>query len=125
MRRRQEPERRLPTRMGGGPIITVGDMTSPVAKIFPNRGLLAFAKKYAKENLIPLQRVPSPGAGNNDAGGVNFPGSHCPAIGIIIPRRYSHSQSELLDMTDLANEYRMLEGFIKNNGRISYDFFAE
>ncbi len=118
------PERKLPTKLGGGPIITVADLTSPVSKIFPNRGLLDFAKRYAAENGIPLQRVPSPGAGNNDAGSVNYVGSHCPAIAVVIPRRYSHTAAELMDLKDLEREYRMLEGFIKNNGKISYDYFA-
>ena len=119
------PERLLPTKMGGGPIITISDNTSQVSKIFPNRGLVAFAKKYAKENGIPLQRVPAPGAGNNDAGAVNYVGSHCPAMGLVMPRRYSHSASEVMDLNDLVYEYRMLEGLIRNNGKISFDFFAE
>ncbi len=118
------PERLLPTKMGGGPIITIGDMTSPVARIFPNWGMLTFAKKYAEEHGIPLQRVPAPGAGNNDAGAVNYVGSHCPAMALVMPRRYSHSASEVMDLNDLVNEYRMLEGFILNNGRISFDFFS-
>ena len=119
------PERLLPTKMGGGPIITISDNTSQVSKIFPNRGLVAFAKKYAAENGIPLQRVPAPGAGNNDAGAVNYVGSHCPAMGLVMPRRYSHSASEVMDLNDLVYEYRMLEGLIQNNGKISFDFFAE
>ncbi len=119
------PDRLLPTKMGGGPIITISDNTSQVSKIFPNRGLVAFAKKYAKENGIPLQRVPAPGAGNNDAGAVNYVGSHCPAMGLVMPRRYSHSASEVMDLNDLVYEYRMLEGLVKNNGNISFDFFAE
>ena len=119
------PERLLPTKMGGGPIITISDNTSQVSKIFPNRGLVAFAKRYAKENGIPLQRVPAPGAGNNDAGAVNYVGSHCPAMGLVMPRRYSHSASEVMDLNDLVYEYRMLEGLVQNNGSISFDFFAE
>jgi len=118
------PERKLPTKMGAGPIITIGDMTSPVSRIFPNNGLVNFAKKYAKENNIPLQRVPAPGAGNNDAGAVNYVGSHCPAIALVMPRRYSHTASELMDLNDLLYEYKMIEGFVKNNGKISTDFFA-
>jgi len=118
------PERKLPTKMGGGPIITVGDMTSPVARIFPNWGLITFAKKYAAENGIPLQRVPAPGAGNNDAGAVNYVGSHCPAIALVMPRRYSHSASEVMDLNDLVYEYRLLEGMIKNNGKFSTGYFA-
>ena len=119
------PERLLPTKMGGGPIITISDNTSPVSKIFPNHGLVAFAKRYAAQQGIPLQRVPAPGAGNNDAGAVNYVGSHCPAMGLVMPRRYSHSASEVMDLNDLVYEVRMLAGFIENNGKISFDFFAE
>ncbi|MCF0150164.1 MAG: M20/M25/M40 family metallo-hydrolase [Firmicutes bacterium] len=119
------PERKLPTKMGFGPIITVADNTSPVSKIFPNTGLVAWAKKYAAEHDIPLQRVPAPGAGNNDAGAVNYVGCHCPAMGLVMPRRYSHTASELLHMDDLIYEYRMICGLIENNGAISFDFFAD
>ncbi len=118
------PERKLPTKLGGGPIITIGDMGGATSKIFPNWGLLTFAKEYAAKHNIPLQRVPAPGAGSNDAGAVNYVGSHCPAIGIVMPRRYSHSAAELMDLNDLVNEYLLLEGFIRNNASIRYDFFA-
>ena len=117
------PERLLPTKLGKGPIITIGDTASPLTLIFPNHGMLAFAKRYAEENGIPIQRVPSPGAGGTDAGGVNYVGSHCPAIALQIPRRYSHTAAEVLDLNDMAFAYRLAEGFIRNNGEISFSFF--
>ena len=117
------PERLLPTKLGCGPIITIGDTANSLTMIFPNHGMLSFAKRYAEENGIPLQRVPSPGAGATDAGGVNYVGSHCPALAVQIPRRYSHTASEVLDLNDMVYAYRLLEGFIRSNGDISFDFF--
>ena len=119
------PESKLPVRLGGGPIINVANLRSPTSKVFPNHGLSSFVKKYAAENRIPLQIVPSPGAGANDACAVSYVGSHCPAIAVVMPRRYSHSAAELIDLNDMVSEYRLMEGFIRNNGKISFSFLDQ
>ena len=119
------PESKLPTKLGGGPIINVANLRSPTSKVFPNHSLSSFARAYAAKNDIPLQIVPSPGAGANDACAVSYVGSHCPTIAVVMPRRYSHSASELINLNDMVNEYRMIEGFVKNNGKISFNFLDE
>jgi putative aminopeptidase FrvX len=99
-----------PVGIGLGPVLQV---TSGAG----GRGLIAdttvfsMLEKTAKEAGLPYQPVLFTG-GNTDASAMHLSRSGIPSGAVTIPRRYSHSPVELMDLRDADATLRLLREFI-------------
>ena len=102
-----EPKRDLPIYLGRGPVIAavqgdwrLGSIIHPAVKA---------ALVEAAENAdIPYQLTLFPFAWN-DACSMHMVREGIPAGSVAMPRRYSHSPVEVLDLNDASNALRLLE----------------
>jgi len=102
-----EPKRDLPIYLGRGPVIAavqgdwrLGSIIHPAVKA----ALLAAAESAG----VPYQLALFPFAWN-DACSMHMVREGIPAGSVAMPRRYSHSPVEMLDLNDAANTVRLLE----------------
>ena len=119
------PESRLPVSIGKGPVLSVADAGRSICHM-PNKGLLRHIRAVAAAEQLPLQVVSMFGhCYSNNSDSVDRYGSHCPAVPLAIPRRYSHSPIELVDLNDCVAAFDLLKALILRNDRVKFDFLPE
>ena len=119
------PEERLPIAINRGPVLSLADAGKTISAM-PNRGLLRHVRAAAGDAGIPLQTVTMFGHSySNNADGVDRYGSHCPAVALSIPRRYSHSPIEMVHLDDCVLAYRLLAKLVERNADASFDFLPD
>ena len=119
------PESRLPVSIGKGPVLSVADAGRSICHM-PNKGLLRHIRAVAAAEQLPLQVVSMFGhCYSNNSDSVDRYGSHCPAVPLAIPRRYSHSPVELVDLNDCVAAFDLLKALILHNDRVKFDFLPE
>lgn len=94
------------TKLGAGPIITRG----------PNINPIVFNKliETAKKRDIPFQLEGDPRPTGTDARAIQMAGSGVATGLISVPLRYMHTPSEMVDLEDVEQSVRLLEGFAKD-----------
>ena len=102
-----EPRRDLPIYLGRGPVVAavqgnwqLGSIIHPAVK--------ATLVEAAESHDIPYQLALFPYTWN-DACSMHLVGEGIPAGSVAMPRRYSHSPVEMLDLNDAVNAVRLLE----------------
>jgi len=93
----------LPWRIGGGPLVKVRE-TSGLSTHAPLRRYL---RETAEREGIPYQLIVDT-AGITDATSAQQASGSIAAASIGLPRRYSHSAVEMLDLADLASLIELL-----------------
>ncbi|MGE5653575.1 MAG: M42 family metallopeptidase, partial [Bacillota bacterium] len=106
----------LPVLIGRGPVVQVmsgggarGNILHPAMK----RLLIGLAE----EEGIPHQVAILPG-GTTDASAIHLVREGILAAALTIPRRYSHSSVEVMDLNDAVNAKRMVETLIRRLGNV-------
>ncbi|HHY75522.1 MAG TPA: M42 family metallopeptidase [Firmicutes bacterium] len=100
----------LPVGIGLGPVLQVtsgGGARGMVA----DTTVFSMLEKTAKEAGLPYQPVLFTG-GNTDATAMHLSRSGIPSAAVTIPRRYSHSPVELIDLRDADAALRLLREFV-------------
>jgi len=108
------PTRDIPVVMGRGPVVLVaassttvhvrGSIAHPAMK----RHLLAAAEAEG----VPVQLATHLARGSTDAAAIHLSAGGIPTISIGVPRRYSYSPNEVVDLNDLAGAVRVLTRFV-------------
>jgi putative aminopeptidase len=111
--------RDLPVVMGRGPVALLaassttlhvrGSIAHPAMK----RHLLAAAEAAG----VPMQLATHLARGSTDAAAIHLSAGGIPTISIGVPRRYSYSPNEVVDLNDLAGAVRVLTRFIGDMGK--------
>lgn len=92
------------TKLGGGPIISIGPNFNPVVV---NRFF-----ELADKHRIPYQRHAAPRGTGTDANAIQLSGA---ATGLLaIPNRYMHTASEIISLDDVKNIVLLVIEFIKS-----------
>ena len=94
------------TKLGAGPIITRGPNINPI--VFNK--LIEAAKKLD----IPYQLEGDPRPTGTDARAIQMARSGVATGLISVPLRYMHTPSEMVDLEDVEQSIRLLEGFAKD-----------
>jgi len=94
--------------LGAGPAIKVKD-----SGMIAHAGLVKRMKETAKAANIPYQLEVLDG-GSTDARSIQIAGPGCAAGCISIPTRYVHSQSEIVDQSDVENSVRLLVALLSD-----------
>ncbi len=94
------------TKLGAGPIITRG----------PNINPIVFNKliEAAEKRDIPFQLEGEPRPTGTDARAIQMAGKGVATGLISVPLRYMHTPSEMVDLEDVEQSVRLLEGFAKD-----------
>ncbi len=91
----------LPIALGGGPVLQAASTSSYGGMITP-ASVLAFACRTAQASGVPYQEAILEG-GSTNATAIHYSRSGVPAIAVTIPRRYSHSPIEVVDLDDVVS----------------------
>ena len=92
------------SKLGGGPIISIGPNLNPVVV----KGLIETAEK----NDIPYQKHAAPRGTGTDANAIQLSGAATGLVGI--PNRYMHTASEVICLDDIENIVKLVVVFIKS-----------
>ncbi|MDR0519767.1 MAG: M20/M25/M40 family metallo-hydrolase [Clostridiales Family XIII bacterium] len=119
-----DTENELPVYMGRGPvmIITQGDPTVVrFNTIHP--ALRRLIESVSSEAGIPLQKVALSERAYITEESLSFmAGGGIPATTLAVPRRYSHTPVETLNINDAAAAYELLRAALKKNGAWNISF---
>jgi len=97
----------LPWRIGGGPLLKIRETRG----LSTHRPLREMLRSIAEKNRIPYQLIIDT-AGITDATAAQQAGGKVASVSLGIPRRYSHSAVEMLDLEDLGNLIGLLAAAI-------------
>lgn len=103
-------QRDLPLELGKGFCLSINE--SRVA--FASPVMVRHIKKLAKENGIPFQLAATSGYAGTDASAISVGGRGAKVATLTIPRRYSHSAVELMNVNDAVALGEMLMTFVTN-----------
>lgn len=117
----------MPVAMGMGPAIGLamstgdanirGNIAHPAVK----RQLLAAAAR----SQVPVQLTATTHKGSTEAAIIHISRGGIPAISVGVPRRYSYSPHEMIDLNDAAAAVKLLVQFIREmEDHTDLDFFA-
>jgi putative aminopeptidase FrvX len=101
------PRHQSPTRLGGGPAITIAD-----ASMVAHPHVIATLEEVATEKKLRWQ-YKQPLGGGTDAGAISLTRRGVPTGVVSVPCRYIHSAVGLLHLSDLAATVDLVHGFIK------------
>lgn len=102
----------FPVRLGAGPVIQVSSGSHARGFLLPER-IRAYLCRLADEASIPYQVVPF-AFGNTDASSIQLAAGGIPTAAVTVPRRYSHSPVELLDLNDALATFRFAQEVIRH-----------
>jgi putative aminopeptidase len=106
----------IPVAMGKGPVILLATSTGAanirgnIAHPALKRHLLA----AADAERIPVQLATTINRGSTEAGLIHISRGGVPAISVGVPRRYSYSPHEMIDLDDAAAAVRLLTRFVRD-----------
>ncbi|HZB85505.1 MAG TPA: M42 family metallopeptidase [Gaiellaceae bacterium] len=103
---------RQPTRLGGGPAITVMDQTIVVSP-----AVVRALTELAEAEGIPYQ-YKLPAVGGTDAGAIHLSGRGVLAGVVSVPCRYIHSPFSTLRLDDLEHAIRLTTAFVRRCAEI-------
>ena len=112
----------LPIALGKGPVIQAASSSSYGGMITPE-AVLAFAVRTAKQIGIPYQEAILEG-GSTNATAIHYSRSGIPAIAITIPRRYSHSPIEVVDLDDVTATLQLVVAMAQRADREGFAFVS-
>lgn len=102
----------LPVAIGRGPVFQV--MSGRSGKgLFADTTVLSLLENAAKRANIPYQLTTFTG-GNTDATAMHLVRSGIPSGAITVPRRYSHSPVEMLNINDAVGAMKVLKELVLN-----------
>jgi endoglucanase len=104
----------FPVRLGCGPVLQVSSGPRAGGFILPE-AVRDHVVKVAGGASIPLQ-VAAFAYGNTDAAAIYTAAGGIPTAPITVPRRYSHSPVEVLDVEDALNTLRLVEQIVRRAG---------
>ena len=109
------PTRDIPVVMGRGPVVllaasNVYNIRGSIAHPAMKRHLLAAAEAGG----IPVQLATHIYRGSTEAGTIHLTRGGIPTISVGVPRRYSYSPNEVVDLNDVALAVRLLARFVRD-----------
>jgi endoglucanase len=103
----------FPVRLGRGPVLQVSSGARAGGFILPD-AIRDHVVHVAEDAAIPYQ-LAAFAYGNTDASAIFGAADGIPTAPITVPRRYSHSPVELLDLDDALNTLRLVEQIVRRS----------
>lgn len=103
--------RTFPVGLGRGPVLQVSSGPKGGGYLLPE-GIRDYLVRLCEEEGIPYQLATFP-FGNTDAASVYVSAGGIPTAAVTIPRRYSHSPVEMLDLNDVLATVRLCRAVVE------------
>ena len=103
----------LPVAIGKGPVLQITSGGAGGRGLVADSTVLSMLISAAKAASVPYQLTTFTG-GNTDATAMHLARSGVPSGAVTIPRRYSHSPVELMDLNDAASAFELLRTLVVN-----------
>jgi len=110
----------LNARIGAGPVLRLMSGSGASGHLMPPQ-MTRLLTETAAAHDIPVQPVVLAGA-NTDAASLHLTGDGVPTGTINLPRRYSHSPVEMLDLNDAAWALQLTEAVVRGLGTHRLEF---
>lgn len=113
----------LPIYLGKGPGMPVADGVGYTFFQFIHPKVREIIERTAKESKINLQICTILGyAYTTDASAFSYVGAGIPTGTLTVPRRYSHSPVELVNLNDAVDLLKLITAIVKNNAKADLSF---
>lgn len=118
------PESELPVRLGKGPVCPLIDgVTSAFISNVVHPKVRDIIDEHAQKTGVNVQYVTLSGEFyTTDATNISMAAMGIPVGVLTVPRRYSHSPVELLDINDAVKLFTLVESIAKSNGAYDISF---
>ncbi|SDZ36513.1 endoglucanase [Proteiniborus ethanoligenes] len=117
-------ERDLPIYLGKGPACVIADGILPgLLFTYSHPSVIEIIREQAKLVDVNVQYTTLVGEGYaTDAARLSYSGKGIPTAMLVVPRRYSHSPVELVNINDALGSLSILENVVKQNGKKEIKF---
>jgi putative aminopeptidase FrvX len=106
--------RDLPVVMGRGPVVLLAASTNIFRGSIAHPAMKRYLLSAAEREGIPVQLATHLLRGSTEAASIHLARDGVPTISVGVPRRYSYSPNEVVDLNDLAQAVRLLARFVRD-----------
>jgi endoglucanase len=99
-------------RMGAGPVVLLAASTGAFRGSIAHPAMKRYLLRAAERASIPVQLATHISRGSTEAASIHLVRDGIPTISVGVPRRYSYSANEVIDLNDAARAVKLLLRFI-------------
>lgn len=107
------PTQDIALRMGHGPVVLLAASTGAFRGSIAHPAMKRYLLQAAERDQIPYQLATHLWRGSTEAASIHLVRDGIPTISVGVPRRYSYSPNEVIDLNDSAHAVKMLVRFVK------------
>lgn len=106
------PTQDIALRMGAGPVVLLAASTGSFRGSIAHPAMKRYLLQAAERAEIPVQLATHLTRGSTEAASIHLVREGIPTISIGVPRRYSYSANEVIDLNDAARAVNLLLRFV-------------
>jgi len=99
--------------MGRGPVVLLAASTGNYRGSIAHPAMKRYLLQAADAEGVPVQLATHLTRGSTEAASIHLSRDGIPTISIGVPRRYSYSPNEVVDLDDLAGAVQVLTRFVQ------------
>jgi putative aminopeptidase len=107
------PARDISVVMGRGPVVLLAASTGNYRGSIAHPAMKRYLLQAADAEAVPVQLATHLTRGSTEAASIHLSRDGIPTISIGVPRRYSYSPNEVVDLDDLAGAVQVLTRFVR------------
>jgi endoglucanase len=107
------PTRDISVVMGRGPVVLLAASTGTYRGSIAHPAMKRYLLQAADAEGVPVQFATHLTRGSTEAASIHLSRDGIPTISIGVPRRYSYSPNEVVDLDDLAGAVQVLTRFVR------------
>src|SRR5262249_52905975 len=111
------PTRDISVVMGRGPVVLLAASTGNYRGSIAHPAMKRYLLQAADAEGVPVQLATHLTRGSTEAASIHLSRDGIPTISIGVPRRYSYSPNEVVDLDDLAGAVQVLARFVRDMER--------
>ncbi len=99
--------------MGRGPVVLLAASTGSFRGSIAHPAMKRYLLRAAESEAVPVQLATHLTRGSTEAASIHLSRDGIPTISVGVPRRYSYSPNETIDLDDAAGAVRVLARFVR------------
>jgi len=107
------PTRDAAVVMGRGPVVLLAASTGNFRGSIAHPAMKRYLLRAAESEAVPVQLATHLTRGSTEAASIHLSRDGIPTISVGVPRRYSYSPNETIDLDDAAGAVRVLARFVR------------
>ena len=108
------PTRDIAIRMGQGPVVLLAASTRPFRGAIAHPAMKRYLLGAAESDGVPVQLATHLFRGSTEASTIHMTRGGVPTISVGVPRRYSYSPNETVDLNDVARAVQLLTRVVRD-----------